>query len=144
MTARELAESRYNQVIAQDLTGLGMSYNLFTRTTTLNHRAVTPETLHRALQQRLHLRQGRARRDLPVDRPHPARPLGHLPDLRLQFPRPTSATTADQLDPVDLINPRRRSTARPSSSSSTLPAFADVLGTYLRAGQWRPTCSSSR
>ena len=41
VTARELAD-RYNRVIAEDLTNLGMSYDLFTRTTTRNHYAVTP------------------------------------------------------------------------------------------------------
>src|SRR5437762_4341920 len=34
---------RYNQVIAQDLRNLGLSYDLFTRTTTRNHAAVTQE-----------------------------------------------------------------------------------------------------
>src|SRR5258707_12967710 len=43
VTARELAD-RYNRVIAEDLTGLGMSYDLFTRTPTLNHYRVVQET----------------------------------------------------------------------------------------------------
>ena len=42
VTARELAD-RYNAVIAQDLTDLAMSYDLFTRTTTANHYAVAQE-----------------------------------------------------------------------------------------------------
>ena len=42
VTARELAD-RYNRVIAGDLVGLDMSYNLFTRTTTRNHYATTQE-----------------------------------------------------------------------------------------------------
>src|ERR1700722_16567244 len=42
VTARELAD-RYNRVIAEDLTGLGMTYDLFTRTTTKNHYAVVQE-----------------------------------------------------------------------------------------------------
>jgi len=42
VTARELAD-RYNRVIAEDLTGLDMAYDLFTRTTTRNHYAVTQE-----------------------------------------------------------------------------------------------------
>jgi methionyl-tRNA synthetase len=42
VTARELAD-RYNRVIAEDLQGLGLSYDLFTRTTTRNHYAVTQE-----------------------------------------------------------------------------------------------------
>src|SRR5207302_7302482 len=42
VTARELAD-RYNRVIAGDLQGLGLSYDLFTRTTTRNHYAVVQE-----------------------------------------------------------------------------------------------------
>src|SRR6266700_5387821 len=39
---RELAD-RYNRVIAEDLCDLGLSYDLFTRTTTGNHYAVVQE-----------------------------------------------------------------------------------------------------
>src|SRR6476660_7767610 len=49
VTARELAD-RYNRVIVADLHGLGLSYDLFTRTTTGNHYAVVQEIfegLHR-------------------------------------------------------------------------------------------------
>src|SRR3954454_5503361 len=42
VTARELAD-RYNRVIVNDLTRLGMTYDLFTRTTTRYHHAVTQE-----------------------------------------------------------------------------------------------------
>jgi methionyl-tRNA synthetase len=38
----EIAD-RYNRVIATDLTDLGLSYDLFTRTTTANHYAVAQE-----------------------------------------------------------------------------------------------------
>src|SRR6266536_1405768 len=47
--ARELAD-RYNRVIVDDLTSLGMTYDLFTRTTTLNHYAVTQEIFVRLLE----------------------------------------------------------------------------------------------
>ena len=89
VTARELAD-RYNRVIAEDLTGLGMTYDLFTRTTTRNHYAVTQEIFLGLYKQRLHLPADHAGRDLAVDRPHAARPLhrGHLPHLRVpQRPR---------------------------------------------------------
>src|SRR5690606_24789532 len=49
VSPRELAD-RYNRVIVEDLTQLGLSYDLFTRTTTLNHHAVAQElfrTLHK-------------------------------------------------------------------------------------------------
>ena len=84
VTARELAD-RYNRVIAEDLTSLGMSYDLFTRTTTRNHYATAQEIFTGLLRQRLHLRQDRAGRDLAVHRPDAARPLhrGNVPDLRV-------------------------------------------------------------
>src|SRR3981189_1655279 len=46
---RELAD-RYNRAIVDDLTSLGMTYDLFTRTTTLNHHAVTQEIFVRLLE----------------------------------------------------------------------------------------------
>src|ERR1700755_3227393 len=49
VTPRELAD-RYNRVIVDDLQGLGLSYDLFTRTTTLNHYEVVQQpflALHR-------------------------------------------------------------------------------------------------
>src|SRR4051795_6049432 len=49
VSARELAD-RYNRVIVEDLQGLGLTYDLFTRTTTLNHYPVVQElflALHR-------------------------------------------------------------------------------------------------
>src|ERR687892_1188036 len=49
VSPRELAD-RYNRMIVEDLSGLGLSYDLFTRTTTRNHYAVTQElfaTLYR-------------------------------------------------------------------------------------------------
>ena len=42
LPARELVD-KYNQVIVDDLCGLGLSYDLFTRTTTGNHYAVVQE-----------------------------------------------------------------------------------------------------
>lgn len=49
LTNREAAD-KYNRVIVEDLQGLGLSYDLFTRTTTLNHYAVVQDlfsALHR-------------------------------------------------------------------------------------------------
>ena len=95
VSARELAD-RYNRVIVEDLTALGLSYDLFTRTTPQPLRGRAGDVPHRA-PQRLHGRADHQGRDLAVHRPHPARPLhrGHLPDLRLRrAPAATSATTA--------------------------------------------------
>ena len=85
VTARELAD-RYNRVIAEDLTALGLAYDLFTRTTTLNHYAVAQELFTGDWRNGYMVEQTDPRRHQPVDRPHPAGPLhrGHLPDLRLR------------------------------------------------------------
>ena len=96
VSARELAD-RYNRVIVNDLTSLGMTYDLFTRTTTLNHYAVTQEIFIRLLENGYIFPQDHAGRDLAVHRADAARPLhrGHVPDLRLRrAPAATSATTA--------------------------------------------------
>src|SRR5699024_2943550 len=42
ISVRELAD-RYNRQIVEDLAGLGLSYDMFTRTTTRNHYAVAQE-----------------------------------------------------------------------------------------------------
>jgi len=42
VSARELAD-RYNRVIVEDLQGLGLSYDLFTRTSTKNHAAIVQQ-----------------------------------------------------------------------------------------------------
>ena len=89
VSPRELAD-RYNRVIAEDLVALGLSYDLFTRTTTRNHYAVAQELFRTVHRNGYMIEQTTSGRDLAVDRPHPARPLhrGHLPDLRLrQRPR---------------------------------------------------------
>ena len=89
VTPRELAD-RYNRVIVEDLHGLGLSYDLFTRTTTRNHYAVVQELFAGLYGNGYIVAEDHARRDLAVHRAHPARPLhrGHLPDLRVrQRPR---------------------------------------------------------
>ena len=49
VSPREVAD-RYNEVITGDLANLGMTYDLFTRTTTRNHYAVVQEMFSRLLQ----------------------------------------------------------------------------------------------
>ena len=64
---------------------LGISYDCFTRTTTRNHYRVIAGHLPDAVRQGLSRRADDARRVLPRDGPHAARPLhrGDVPDLRL-------------------------------------------------------------
>jgi len=148
VTARELAD-RYNRVIAEDLTRLGMSYDLFTRTTTLNHYAVVQE-IFRGLYDNGYIF---AKTTLGAVSPSTGRTL---PDRYIEGTCPICGYDAargdqcdncqNQLDPVDLINPRSRINGERPVFAETeqffldLPAFADILGTWLqsKSGQWRP------
>ena len=73
-------------VIAEDLQGLGLAYDLFTRTTTSNHYEVVQELFLALHRNGYVVAEDRDGRDQPVHRAHAARPLrrGHLPDLRLR------------------------------------------------------------
>lgn len=148
VSARELAD-RYNRVIAQDLTGLGMSYNLFTRTTTLNHRAVTQE-IFRGLHDNGYIFAEAA---LGAISPSTGRTLpdryveGTCPICGYDSARGDQCDNCqNQLDPIDLINPRSKINGETPVFVETeqffldLPAFAEVLGGYLqsKSGQWRP------
>jgi len=93
VSPQQLAD-RNHRLIVEDLVGLGLSYDLYTRTTTRNHEA---GDVHRHLPERLLRRADHAWRDLAVDGPHLAGPLhrGHLPPLRVMTaPAAISATTA--------------------------------------------------
>ena len=148
VTARELAD-RYNRVIAQDLAGLGMSYDLFTRTTTLNHYAVTQE-IFTGLYNNGYIF---AKSTLGAISPSTGRTLpdryveGTCPICGYDSARGDQCDNCqNQLDPVDLINPRSKINGETPVFAETeqffldLPAFADVLGTWLqsKSGQWRP------
>jgi methionyl-tRNA synthetase len=148
VTARELAD-RYNRVIVQDLHGLDMSYDLFTRTTTRNHYAVVQE-LFTGLYANGYIF---ARKSLGAVSPSTGRTL---PDRYIEGTCPICGfdgargdqcdNCGNQLDPIDLINPRSKINGETPAFVETeqffldLPAFADALGTWLqsKSGQWRP------
>ncbi|HXA60700.1 MAG TPA: methionine--tRNA ligase [Streptosporangiaceae bacterium] len=148
LSARELAD-RYNKVIAQDLQGLGMSYDLFTRTTTKNHYAVVqqifkglydngyifPKTTMGAISPST----GRTLPDRYIE--------GTCPICGYEGARGDQCDNCgNQLDPIDLINPKSKINGETPVFAETehfmldLPAFTDVLGDYLRSkqGDWRP------
>jgi methionyl-tRNA synthetase len=147
-TPRELAD-RYNQVIAEDLAGLDMSYDLFTRTTTGNHAAVAQE-IFTSLYQNGYIFP---RTSLSAVSPSTGRTLpdryieGTCPICGYESARGDQCDNCgNQLDPVDLINPRSKINGEtPAFVDSEqffldLPAFSQVLGTWLqsKAGRWRP------
>ena len=147
VTARQLAD-RYNRVIAEDLHGLGMSYDLFTRTTTRNHYDVTQE-LFTGL-----LNNGYIYPTTTMGAISPS--TGRtLPDRYIEGTCPICGydgargdqcdNCGNQLDPIDLINPRSRINGETPEFVETehfmldLPAFTETLGSYLQSkqGEWR-------
>jgi methionyl-tRNA synthetase len=148
VTARELAD-RYNRVIAEDLAGLDMSYDLFTRTTTRNHYTVVQD-LFRGLYDNGYIFPRKA---IGAVSPSTGRTL---PDRYIEGTCPICGfdsargdqcdNCGNQLDPADLISPRSKINGETPAFVETeqffldLPAFADALGTWLqtKSGQWRP------
>jgi methionyl-tRNA synthetase len=146
-TPRELAD-RYNRVIVQDLHDLGLSYDLFTRTTTRNHYAVAQElfkTLHR---------NGYMVEQTTMGAISPS--TGRtLPDRFIEGTCPICGydgargdqcdNCGNQLDPTDLKNPRSRVNGETPRFVETehffldLPALAEALGGWLQTrSDWRP------
>jgi methionyl-tRNA synthetase len=148
VSARELAD-RYNRVIAEDLVGLDMSYDLFTRTTTRNHYAVTQE-IFKGLYENgyLFLRKTMGAISPSTGRTLPDRYIeGTCPICGYENARGDQCDNCgNQLDPADLINPRSKINGETPVFVETehffldLPAFADALGTWLqsKSGLWRP------
>ena len=147
VTARELAD-RYNRVIAEDLQGLGLSYDLFTRTTTRNHYSVV-QTLFRSLYDNGYVVE---RSELSAIDPSTGR---GLPDRYVEGTCPICSydgargdqcdSCGNQLDPKDLINPRSKIDGKPPQFVESaqffleLPAFAEALGGWLQSREgWRP------
>src|SRR5580693_982972 len=148
VSARALAD-RYNRVIANDLTSLGMTYDLFTRTTTLNHYAVVQEMFVRLLENgyifpkvTLGAISPSTGRTLPDRYIEGTCPICGYPHARGD----QCDNCGNQLDPADLITPRSKINGEtPVFVESEqyfldLPAFAEVLGSWLqaKAGHWRP------
>ncbi len=148
VTARELAD-RYNRVIAEDLTSLGMTYDLFTRTTTKNHYAVTQEIFTTLLRNGYIFPKTTMGAISPsTGRTLPDRYIeGTCPICGYESARGDQCDNCgNQLDPDQLINPRSRINGETPLFVETehyfldLPAFAQVLGNWLqsKAGDWRP------
>jgi methionyl-tRNA synthetase len=147
-TPRETAD-RYNRFIAEDLQALGLSYDLFTRTTTSNHYRVTQEIFLGLL------KNGYVFPETTLGAISPS--TGRtLPDRYIEGTCPICGydsargdqcdNCGNQLDPTDLIHPRSRINGETPKFVETehyfldLPAFANALGTWLqsKSGQWRP------
>jgi methionyl-tRNA synthetase len=148
VSARELAD-RYNGVIGKDLANLGMSYDLFTRTTTRNHYAVVQEMFLTLLKNGYIF----PKTTLGAISPSTGRTL---PDRYIEGTCPICGypsargdqcdNCGNQLDPTDLIDPKSRINGETPLFVEQehyfldLPAFTDALGGWLKSkeGHWRP------
>ncbi len=150
VTPQELAD-RFNRVIVEDLTALGCTYDLFTRTTTANHHAVAQE-LFRQVHANGYLVEQTTRGAIS---PSTGRTL---PDRYIEGTCPICGDPeargdqcdhcGNQLDPTELVDPRSRINGEVPEFASTqhffldLPALADALGVWLdgreASGTWRP------
>jgi methionyl-tRNA synthetase len=139
---------RYNRLIARDLRALGLSYDLFTRTTTKTHYAVVQDVFLALLKNGYVFPQT----TLGAISPSTGRTL---PDRYIEGTCPICGydgargdqcdNCGNQLDPTDLINPRSRINGETPRFVETehyfldLPAFADALGSWLQTRtNWRP------
>jgi methionyl-tRNA synthetase len=147
VSPRELAD-RYNRVIAEDLQQLGLSYDLFTRTTTPNHYAVVQE-MFRTVYRNGYLveRTTRGAVSPSTGRTLPDRYIeGICPICSYPHARGDQCDNCgNQLDPEQLIEPRSRINGETPIFVETqhffldLPALADALGSWLRTRtDWRP------
>ncbi len=147
LTPRELAD-KYNRVIVNDLQGLGLGYDLFTRTTTSNHYEVV-QKLFTALYENGYVF---TRTAMGAISPSTGRTL---PDRYVEGTCPICGydgargdqcdNCGNQLDPADLINPRSKINGEVPKFVETehffldLPAFANSLGSWLSTRtDWRP------
>jgi methionyl-tRNA synthetase len=143
---RETAE-RFNRLIREDLRNLGLSYDLFTRTTTRNHYRVTRD-LFRTLYEHGYVVE-------QVTLGAFSATTGHtLPDRYIEGTCPICGyesargdqcdNCGNQLDPVDLVDPRSRIDGAPPVFKETkhlfldLPAFKDQLTEWIESKTgWR-------
>jgi methionyl-tRNA synthetase len=144
---REIAD-RNNRIIVNDLASLGLSYDLFTRTTTVNHAGVSQEIFLGLLKNGYVF----PKTTLGAISPSTGRTL---PDRYIEGTCPICGydgargdqcdNCGNQLDPTDLIDPVSRINGEtPKFVESEhyfldLPAFTRALGDWLGTRKsWRP------
>ena len=135
-------------IIVEDLRRLGMTYDIFTRTTTRNHYRIT-QGLFLKLYEKGYLvkktQMGafdpKSGRTLPDRYIEGKCPICGFPDARGD----QCDNCGNQLDPTDLINPHQRGSDAPVEFRETehfffdLPAFGTQLAEWIEHHQnWRP------
>ncbi|MDD7541729.1 MAG: methionine--tRNA ligase [Mobiluncus porci] len=150
VTPRELA-NKNNRLIVEDLCQLGLSYDLFTRTTTGNHYAVV-RSMFEVVRDNGYMKVQTTRGAISpsTGRTLPDRYIeGICPICGAEGARGDQCDTCgNQLDPTDLIKPRSKINGETPKFIETehyfldLPALADALTKWLddreANGNWRP------
>jgi methionyl-tRNA synthetase len=150
MTAQELVDQNH-RLIAEDLCALGLTYDLYTRTTTRNHHAVVQELFLGVYENGYFVEQTSKGAISPsTGRTLPDRYIeGTCPICGYDGARGDQCDNCgNQLDPDQLINPRSKINGEVPEFVETqhffldLPALADALGEWLdereKTGLWRP------
>jgi methionyl-tRNA synthetase len=144
---REFAD-RNNALIVEDLRRLGMTYDVFTRTTTANHYRVTQDLFLKLFEKGYLVKQTQmgafdpaSGRTLPDRYIEGQCPICGFPDARGD----QCENCGNQLDPIDLINPHQRGSDAPVEFRETehfffdLPALGEQLKDWIEQhDDWRP------
>jgi methionyl-tRNA synthetase len=139
---------RNNELILEDLRRLGMTYDIFTRTTTANHYRVTQELFLKLYEKGYLVKQKQmgafdpaSGRTLPDRYIEGKCPICGYPEARGD----QCDNCGNQLDPIDLINPHQRGSDAPVEFRETehfffdLPRFGEQLKEWIeRHDDWRP------
>ena len=139
---------RNNELIVEDLRRLGMTYDIFTRTTTANHYRVTQDLFLKLYEKGYLVKQKQmgafdpaSGRTLPDRYIEGKCPICGFPDARGD----QCDNCGNQLDPTDLINPHQRGSDAPVEFRETehfffdLPAFGERLTEWIQShDNWRP------
>jgi len=142
------AVDKYSRIISDDLKSLGLSYDLFTRTTTQNHRVVVQDvfkTLHEKgyliKKTAMAAFQEATGRTLPDRYIEGTCPICGFPNARGD----QCDNCGNQLDPDQLIDPRSRIDGSKPIFKETehfyldLPAFTEPLTKWIaKQSHWRP------
>ena len=150
VSARELADQN-NRLIVEDLVALGLSYDLFTRTTAGNHYRVVQDMFATVRDNGYMIEQvTRAAISPSTGRTLPDRYIeGTCPICGAEGARGDQCDNCgNQMDPTELINPHSRINGEtPNFVESVhyfldLPALAEALSAWLdereQSGTWRP------
>ena len=147
VSVRELAD-RYNRQIVEDLRGLGLSYDWFTRTVTRTHYATVQELFKGLYNNGYMVKETTMGAVSPsTGRTLPDRYIeGTCPICNADGARGDQCDNCgNQLDPADLIDPVSKINGETPVFRETehflldLPALADALRTWLSTREgWRP------